>query len=127
DQIGFFGGGTGVSATSNPSGTTPGTGTVTANGHVTTFQNLEGQDITGMATVNLLFPNGDDVVTIHNATDFTAGGTTPALGVSGTSGGVAFVPVALFNNTTVNLNTTTVDGNDTVTIDSANNEHNNKI
>jgi hypothetical protein len=125
NRLGVSGDNAGFSATYTPSATTPGSGTVVVNGHTIAFQNLAPLDLSGMVAANVLFPNANDVVTVQNGVDFTAGGTNPALQVSGTTGGVAFETVALFGNTTVNLNTTTVDGNDTVTVASANNAHNN--
>ncbi|WP_425616767.1 autotransporter-associated beta strand repeat-containing protein [Anatilimnocola sp. NA78] len=101
-------------------------GTLTVDGTVITFTQLAPIDIAGMASALVVFPNSDDVVTIVNGDDFGPG-TNDSLVVSGTSNGVPFETVALRNNTTVTIDTVTsgVDGNDTITINSANNVHGN--
>src|SRR5262249_51667802 len=59
DRLGVVGA-PGVSAAYRPSATTPGSGTVTANGRVITFQNLTPLDLSGFDTVDVLFPNAND-------------------------------------------------------------------
>ena len=67
-------------------------------------------------TFSLLLTGGDDVVTLSN--DFLTDGTTPAILIQGTSGGVAFENARVINSAIV-IDTTLVDGNDTITITSA--------
>ena len=86
------------------------------------FTQLEPVDFIGLGTVNLNYANGADVISIANG--FDAGtGLLDAVVVSGTSGGVAFEQAHLRNIGTVNLNTSTTDGNDSITISSASNSH----
>jgi hypothetical protein len=89
-----------------------------------TFTQLEPVDMIGLAVVNVTFANADDVITIAEGKD-SATNTLDAIVVSGTSGGVGFEQVHLRNNTQVNIDTTTVDGDDTVTITGAANGHGN--
>jgi hypothetical protein len=60
---------------------------------------------------------------VANEFDFFSGGTTNALRVSGTTGGVAIETVALYNNTTVVIDTSVSVGDDTVNITDADNAH----
>ncbi len=100
-------------------------GTVAVMGENTiTFTGLEPVDMIGLAVVNIAFANGDDAVTIAQGVD-AGTGTLAALVVSGTSGLVGFEQVHLRNNTQVNIDTTDVDGDDTVTITGAANAHGN--
>ncbi len=89
-----------------------------------TFTGLEPVDISGMANATLSLPGADDVLTIAEGFD-DATGAIPAIVVSGTSGGVAIEQVAFFNNTTVAIDTTNSDGDDTITFASGANDHNN--
>jgi Ca2+-binding RTX toxin-like protein len=116
--------GAGQNVTYTPDTATPGKGTlaVTPGGQIS-FTGLEPLDITGMAVATMLFPGTDDNVTVQNGADFTLLGANPAVRVSGTSGGVAFETVALWNNTTVVIDTATTDGNDTVALNSADVAH----
>jgi autotransporter-associated beta strand protein len=117
--------GTGAeTATYTPSATTFGSGQVAVTGGLITFAELEPVDITGMLDVNLSLPNADDVIDIAAGTD-AATGQLAALVVSGTSQGVAFEQVHLRNNTNVNIDTTTVAGDDVVTIHSGTDPHGN--
>ncbi|ADB17731.1 autotransporter-associated beta strand repeat protein [Pirellula staleyi DSM 6068] len=122
---------TGQVATYLPSSSTPGAGTITIEDTlgaplgVVTFTGLEPVDISGFAVANVNFPNANDVVDIINGFD-AATGLTPALIVSGNSGGVAFEQVHLFSNVLVNINTFDgggSDGVDSVTITSGANAH----
>ena len=117
DRLGVFGAGN--TATYLPSATTPGSGVVGVDLGTIGFVNLTPVDITGMAIVNVVFPNADDIVAVDNGFDFTMGGATPAIRVSGTTGGIPFETLALWNNGTVTIDTSSVDGNDAVTINSA--------
>ena len=124
DLVRVLGSGT-ETATYTPHSTTNGSGAVVVNSRTLSFTGLEPLDIVGMATANVLFPNGDDVLGIANGTDIRRR-RAPAIVVSGTSGGVGFETVALRNNTNVNIDTTTVAGApDLVTINSADNAHGN--
>ncbi|CAK9091593.1 Acyl-CoA dehydrogenase IpdE2 (5OH-HIP-CoA dehydrogenase beta subunit) [Durusdinium trenchii] len=122
DRLAFFGNGNTVSY--QPSATTAGAGKVTVSGRTVDFTGLEPVDITGMATVNITPAGADDVLTVANGFDF-ATGAIPALRVSGTTNGAPIETVALWNNTTVSINKSTNNGNDTITIASANNAHGN--
>ncbi len=122
DRLAFNGAGN--AALYSPDATTSGAGTVDVDGRVVTFIGLEPVDITGMATVNINPAGVDDALTVANGFDF-ATGLIPALRVSGTTGGVPIETVAVWNNGTVSINTATNNGNDTVTITSADNAHGN--
>ena len=74
-----------------------------------------------MATATVTTPSSNNNVTVQNGTDF-ATGTIPAVRISGTSGGVNFETVALYNDINVILDTSANDGaspNDTITVASA--------
>ena len=91
-------------------------GTVAITGQGTiAFAQLEPVDLQLMATANVNFANGADLVAVADGLDTTA--TNPALVVSGTSGGVPFEQVHLRNNTNVVVNTVTggSDGADAIT------------
>ena len=124
DVLHFQGDGT-QTATYLNNATIPGAGTVMVTGYgTTTFTGLEPVNIFGMAVANVTLAGADDIVSITNgfgATVPTA--ATAALVVSGMSNAVAFESVHLSGNALVNVNTTTVSGNDSVTITSAFNAH----
>ena len=107
-----------------PSATTTGDGSVTLGGGAgaIVFEELSPVDISGMTTATLSLPSLNDVLQINNGFDF-ATGLEPALVVSGTSGGVAIETVAFFDNDDLVISTTTFDGNDTITVNSADNAH----
>ena len=107
-----------------PSATTPGSGVVSVNGKDITFDNLEPVDISGMLLAKVNLANAGDQIDIANGFD-VATGTVPALVVTGKSGGVAIEAAHLFNNTTATIDTTAVDGADTITVTSADNAHKN--
>ena len=118
--------GTGIeTATYTPDASTTGNGVVDVDGGTITFTGLEPVDISGMLLATLTLPGADDVITLTNG--FDAGtGLIPAIVASGTSGGVAIEAAHFFNNTTVQIDTTLVsDGNDTITVTSADNAHTN--
>jgi len=100
-------------------------GTVTVNGAVITFSNLEPIDITAMVTATLqtTLTGADDVLTLTNGTNLIGAPGPSAIVVTGTTGGAPIEPVAFFGNTTVVIDTTLNDGNDTIVIASANNAH----
>ncbi len=99
-------------------------GRVTVDGSVIDFVNFETTsqvDITNMAKVTVGFATPDDTLTVSNGFDATAGKVNPALIVSGP----ATPRVGLWNNVDVTLDTTTTDGNDSITVASADNAHGN--
>ncbi len=109
------------SATYTPSGTTPGSGMIASPAGSIMFSDLTPVDMTGMATATITFPNANDIVNVADGFDYLSGGTNPALDVTGTSGGIAFESVAVWNDTNVVIDTTTVPGMDAITIANANN------
>ncbi len=113
-------------ATYLPDATTPGKGVITIGAEAVTFKNLAPLDVSGMASFTLHLPNANDVVGVAAGTDFLSGGTNQALRFTGSSGGVAFESVAVWNTTNLTLDTTTVDGKDTITLTSAGNAHGDK-
>lgn len=108
-----------------PDAATFGNGVVMVGGVPITFTGLEPVDISGMASATLNLPGADDVLTVETGVDYGTG-NADALRVSGTSGGVAIETVAFFNNTSVTIDTSTTDGDDTVTITAADNAHGNE-
>jgi hypothetical protein len=108
-------------ATNTPSGITTGSGTITSTAGNISYQNLTAIDETGLSSAVLTFPNANDTVGVAAGFDYLSGGEHPALNVTGTSGGVGFVPVAFFNDTSLSIKTTAVPGTDAVSIASANN------
>ncbi|MBM83138.1 MAG: hypothetical protein CMJ78_21460, partial [Planctomycetaceae bacterium] len=130
DGLIVTGDGTNDTATYTPDVTTPGDGQVVVDvgggtNRTITFNELEPVDITGMTTATLTLSGADDVLTVQEGVDFLSGGGNQAIRVSGTSGGVAIEAAAFFGNTNVVIDTTTSDGNDTITIAETNNAHNN--
>jgi Ca2+-binding RTX toxin-like protein len=108
----------------NPALDNDGRVTVLGNGGTINFTGLEPVDMAGFAAVNVQLPNGDDIINIDNGFDAASGVTVPAMVISGSSGGVPFEALHLSSNTTVSIDTTQlVNGNDTITINSANNAH----
>jgi hypothetical protein len=85
------------------------------------FETTSQVDITNMAKVTVAFATADDTLTVSNGFDATAGKVNPALIVSGP----ATPRVGLWNNADATLDTTTNDGNDTITVASADNAHGN--
>ena len=95
-------------------------GAVTVGTQTVTFATAEQVDAFAAGTFSVVFPGANDTLTIANAKDFGSN-LIDALKVSG-----AFAPIALWNNTTVAIDTADaggLDGNDTVTVASANNAH----
>lgn len=113
--------GDGSDASYAPSAVVTGSGVITVGSVPFSFTNLEPVDLDGFGTVTLDLPNGDDVLTVTDDVDFTFGGVNPAVRIAGTSGGVAIETVAVWNSTTLVIDTTlNSDGNDQITIDGAN-------
>ncbi|WP_425619265.1 PA14 domain-containing protein [Anatilimnocola sp. NA78] len=106
-----------------PSAETYGDGLIQVDNFAVNFSGLEPVDFFNTATASLTLPGGDDIVTLTNGVDFLNGGTNQAIRATGTSGGVGFEAAAFWNITTLTINTTAVDGNDTITIASADNAH----
>ena len=99
-----------------------GVGTVDVDGQVTNFDGPV--DITGMAVATWSSNELDEMLTIANGMDFDTA-SMDALRIVGTSGGLPIEPSAFFANAEVTIETTTVDGDDLVTVNSADNNHNN--
>ncbi len=116
--------GKGENAVYSPDATITGSGIITINDKAISFRNLEPVDLHGLATVTVSLPNADDVLTLSNGVDFTAGGSHAALRVSGTSQGVAIETLAVWDTTSLVINTTAyTDGNDTITVSGVANAH----
>lgn len=84
------------------------------------FDTSEAVEFRQLGTVTVSLPNANDTVNIANTT--LLDGVTAALAVTGNSGGVGFAD-ARIRGSNIAINTTTSDGNDMVTIASANNAH----
>jgi CSLREA domain-containing protein len=117
-----------------PSGMTPGDGDIEIGDRTISFTGLEPVDVEFVGTTTnpstkLLLPNNDDVLTIQNG-KLKLG--SDALVVTGKSGGVDIERELVRNatnmviDTTVNKAGVVRDGNDTITIASADNGHGNK-
>ncbi len=100
-----------------------GNGTITVDGLSIEFSGLEPVDISGMSSVTVMLAGSDDIIDISEGFDFFAGGTESAILVSGSSNGVPIEVAALWNNDSVIVDTTAVDGDDTITLSGANNTH----
>ncbi|MFI5381575.1 MAG: choice-of-anchor Q domain-containing protein [Tepidisphaerales bacterium] len=112
DSLALIGNGA-DSGTYTPSGSTPGSGTVTIGGGSITFSNLAPVIASSFATFSLVTPNGSDNLTIDSPTPGQSQ-------VTGTSGGVAIEPLSFFNITNLILDTASNDvpgsADDTITI-----------
>jgi autotransporter-associated beta strand protein len=106
-----------------PSATNPGDGTIVHDGSSIHFTGLEPVDFQFLvsAPFTLDLAGGDEIVNIANGT--LTDGSTPALTITGSSGGVAFEAPNVYNASLVTIDTTAVAGTDTITINSADNEH----
>ena len=115
--------GSGVNATYLPHASVTGAGTITAGGKAISFTGLEpvDYDVTG-GTFTLNLPGANAEVDIANST--LTDGTTPALKISGKSGGVDFENARVRGSAIV-IDTTTVLGTDDIKIISADNAHTN--
>ncbi len=118
----FVSGDTTNSAVYTPDTTTAGDGMLTVDGTPIVFTGLEPVDISGMANILISTSNAGSILTVTDGFDFGTG-VIPALLVAGTSGGVAIETAALWNNTTVTVDTTVVPGSDDVTINSVSPAH----
>lgn len=129
DALGVIGDATDDTATYTPHASATGNGSISIDdgtANTITFTGLEPVDISGMATATLSLPGANDSLIIANGFD-DATGAVPALVVSGTSNLVNIEQAHFFNNAQVVIDTVTggSDGNDTVTINSADNDHDN--
>ncbi len=116
--------GSGLSSKYTPDAVTAGSGTIEVLSQGTvTFTGLEpiDYDVVG-GTLTLSLPGANDIVEVANST--LIDGVTPALKVSGSTGGVPFENARVRTSAIV-IDTTSVDGDDTITITSANNAHGN--
>jgi autotransporter-associated beta strand protein len=124
-----------TSATYSPDAATTGKGIVSVSSGALaasiSFVHLGPVDLFSMATATLQTPltAANDILTMANGFNLTSSagavGTIPALVVSGSTGGTTIAQAAFWSNSVVALDTTATDGNDTITITSANNAHNN--
>ncbi len=113
--------GDGEHAIYTPDAIVTGAGVVTVDGtQIINFTGLEPLDLFGFATVTLDLPSDDDVLTLTDDVDFTQGGINPAIRIAGTSGGVAIETVAVWNTTTLIIDTAlTLNGADSITVTGA--------
>lgn len=117
--------GTALVGSYTPAASAEGEGTLHIQGKSISFRGLEVQDYAAAgSTITLTLPGGADSIAIDNST--LSDGATPALKISGSSGGISFVPVHVRGSDIV-LDTVAdgSDGNDTFTINSASNAHGN--
>lgn len=91
-------------------------------GNTITFTGLEPIDIIGAASFSLALTGANDIITVAEGLNING---DAALILSGTSGGVAFEMARVRNTTTVTIDTTVVDGTDTITVTGAANAHGN--
>ncbi|MFO0885669.1 MAG: hypothetical protein U0894_16030, partial [Pirellulales bacterium] len=94
-----------------------------------TATGVEPGDLSGFATVDVVFSGANEVLSIADGVDATTG-LIPALVVTGTTGGNPFEGAHLWNNTTVRILTANTsiggtDGNDSVVINSGFTAHGN--
>jgi RHS repeat-associated protein len=123
DLLRVLGSGT-ENVTYTPSSTTFGDGAVVVDARTIAFTGLEPTDYDNVGTFTLSLPNGDDVVQIAAGT-LAGDPASDALVFTGTSGGVAIESAHVRNTTNVVLNTTASDGDDTITVTGADNDHGN--
>lgn len=115
-----------------PDAQSNGSGKIDIDGKLVFFTGLEPVDFDSLLSFTLDLPNGDDLVSITNGFNsaLTAlaepAGTVPAMVFSGTSGGIGFESAHVFRTTNVTVDTTiNTDGDDTITVVSADNAHGN--
>lgn len=96
-------------------GAVTGNGTVNVSGRNIRFTNLAPVDVNGMATFTVLMPNSNDTIDIAAGVAF-ANPLQDALIISGDSNGTVFETLAVWDVTTLIINTTTVDGIDAITL-----------
>lgn len=99
--------------TYTPHASTAGTGTLAIGARSISVSGLSaagaGIDLTGHATVTVAGPNANNTIDLTSATSFTTLESPAAAGVlvTGTTGGVAFAPVTIWNVTSFSLTTPT--------------------
>jgi hypothetical protein len=123
DLLRVLGSGT-QNVTYTPSSTTFGDGAVAVDGRTIAFAGLEPTDYDNVGTFTLSLPNAADVVQIAAGT-LAGDPASDALVFTGTSGGVAIESAHVRNTTNVVLDTTASDGDDTITVTGADNDHGN--
>lgn len=120
DGLTVLGAGLGVVSRPNGGGANANTGTVqVTGGGLVTYQNIEPIDIDGGGGSVAVQPTGaNDNLMVAGGFDFFGGGWAPAIRISGTSGSGAFETHAVWNASTLNIDTTAggVDGVDQLTI-----------
>jgi Ca2+-binding RTX toxin-like protein len=97
-------------------------GSITIDGRPIAFTGLEGLELVDLASATISLPGADDVLTAGGG--LTSAGAA-ALIVGGSSGGAVFAPVALRGNLVIGIETTTVDGADTITLAGGGDQHGN--
>ena len=112
-----------TSVTYTPDVATTGKGIVSVAGFNVEFNDTEMLDAMGHVQATVELTGGTDDVTVAIGTEFVAPGSADALRISGTTGGTAFTPIAVWNNASLSIDTKTGAGNDTVSITGANNGH----
>ncbi len=102
----------------------PSRGVIRAPGYTIRFVNMTPVDFDNVGTLTIAFAGANDQIDLEN--DFNTlvtssgelPGQIPALKLSGTSGGVGFERAHVFRTNTIVIDTTDVDGDDTVVIHS---------
>jgi hypothetical protein len=119
DSLVILGAGLGVTSRPNDSRATGAVnfGAVEVGGSgLVTYQNIEPLDIDGMGgPVSIALAGGSDVLHVADGFDF-ATGLVPAIRVSGTSGGFGIETHAIYNASLLSIDTTAVDGSDTIAL-----------
>lgn len=105
-----------------PDSTTANRGAVAIGGRTVAFDTTESVEFRNAGTVMVSPSNANDILDIAN--DVLSDGVTAALAVTGTSGGVSIAGAHVYGSGLA-INTTAIDGNDTVTVSSADNSHGN--
>ena len=108
--------GKGQVATYRPDASVDGKGSIQIGSSVIHFVNLEPIDISGLSSLKVVLPGAADIVDIRNGFDLTGAGTTPAIVISGTTGGIGFERIAVWNTTTLSVDTSAVEGDDRISL-----------
>src|SRR5208282_4269320 len=112
--------GAGQNVTYTADGATAHKGVISDGTGTISFTNLTPIDMHGLGTATFIASAGDAPVQLLSGVDFTQGGVNPAIVVEPNGSGTQFESVALWDNTTVD-----VDASSAVTVNSANDFHNN--
>ena len=115
---------TGLYRPSNVAGTDGKKGSIDVDGKTIQFDGLTPVDVANFAAWTVDPAGLNDNLTLANGVNLTSGvvavGTHPALVISGTSGGTTIENIALWDISTLTVNTAlTLDGSDSLTISSA--------